>query len=56
MVLNQRETAELLRVSIPTLLKYEALGMPVMRIGDTAPRYDKESVLKWFVDMQGVKK
>lgn len=48
MILNQKEVAELLRVSIPTVLKYESEGMPVVRIGEMSPRYDKESVLEWF--------
>lgn len=48
MILNQKEVAELLRVSIPTVLKYESEGMPVVRIGEMSPRYDKDSVLEWF--------
>jgi phage terminase Nu1 subunit (DNA packaging protein) len=48
MFLNQKEVAELLRVSIPTVLKYESYGMPVIRIGDMDPKYDREKILDWF--------
>ena len=48
MILSQKEVAELLRVSVPTVLKYEEEGMPVVRIGEMSPRYDKDSVLEWF--------
>lgn len=48
MILSQQEVAELLRVSVPTVLKYEAEGMPVIRIGKMSPRYDKDGVLDWI--------
>jgi len=47
MFLNRAELAKELRISIPTIIKYEKEGMP--RIINEEPfRYDLDDVIAWF--------
>ena len=48
-ILSQVEMAEVLRVSLPTMLRWEREGgMPVIRVPDCAPRYDRDKIFEWI--------
>lgn len=54
-ILNQLEMADILGVSLPTMARYEKEGgMPVIRIGGCAPKYDRNKVFDWIDERQGL--
>lgn len=45
-LLNNKEIAEFLGVSLATIYRLREKGLPVIKIADSA-RYDVEEVMKW---------
>jgi excisionase family DNA binding protein len=52
-MLTKKELSEVLKVSIPTVERYMAKGMPYLKMGNGSVRFEIEKVKEWAYEKKG---
>jgi len=52
-MINKKELAEILKVSVPTVERYMRSGMPYMKLATGSVRFEIEEVKKWAYEKKG---